>query len=111
MKAEVLGLWGLLSLENRLSMKEMMVVGDSMVAIDWIIGNSKLNLLYLENSKDQIRNLKSSFDGINFIHVHRAYNTKADKLSKKALDCPMGRLYIEETIKGDIVNEDNYLLF
>jgi len=34
-----------------------------------------------------------------------------DKLSKKALDSPMGRIYIEETIKGDIVNEDNYLLF
>jgi hypothetical protein len=92
MKAKIMGLWGLLSLENRLYIKEMMVARDSKVAIYWIIGNSILKLLYLENWKDQIRILKSSFDGINFIHGHRAYNTKADKLSKKELDFPMGRL-------------------
>ena len=79
MKAEILGLWGLLFLANILSIKEMMVVGDSKVAIDSIIGNSKLNPLYLENWKDQIRNLKSSFDRINFIHVHTAYNIVENK--------------------------------
>jgi len=79
MKDEILGLWGLLLLAIRLSIKEMMVVGDSKVTIDWIIGNSNLNLLYLNNWKDQIRNLKSSFDGINFIHVHTAYNIVENK--------------------------------
>ena len=89
----------------------MMVVGDSKVVIDWINVNSNINLLYLNNWKEQIKSLKAKFDGINFIHVHRAFNTVADTLSKKSLDCPMGRLYFEDSINGDVVNEDSYLLF
>jgi hypothetical protein len=61
----------------------MMVVGDSKVAIDWINDNSNLNLLYLNNWKEQIRSLKANFDGINFIHVHRAFNTVADSSQRR----------------------------
>jgi ribonuclease HI len=111
MKAEILGLWGLLLFASRLSINKMMVDGDSKVAIDWINDKSNLNILYLNNWKEQIRSLKEKFDGINFIHVHRAFNIVVDTLSKKALNCPMGRLFFEESIKGDVVNEDSYLLF
>jgi hypothetical protein len=83
-----LGLWGLLHFASRLSINKMMVAGDSKVAIDWINDKSNLNLLYLNTWKDQIRRLKDKFDGIKFMHVHRKFNTEADTLSKKALDCP-----------------------
>ena len=45
------------------------------------------------------------------MHVHRKFNIVADTLSNKALKCPMRRLFFEESIKGDVVNEDSYLLF
>jgi hypothetical protein len=39
-----------------------------------------------------------------------AFNIVADS-SERRLECPMGRLYFEESINGDVVNEDSYLLF
>jgi hypothetical protein len=49
MKVELLGLWGLLLLTSRLSIKKWMVVGDSKVTIDWINAKSNMNLLYLNS--------------------------------------------------------------
>jgi hypothetical protein len=58
MKAELLGLWGLLLLASYFTIKKMMVAGDSKVTIDWINSKSNLNLIYLNNWKDKIRSLK-----------------------------------------------------
>jgi ribonuclease HI len=99
MKAELLGLWGLLLLSSRLSIKKMMVVGDSKVTIDWINSKSNLNLLYLNSWKDKIGRLKDQFDSIKFMHVHRKFNKEADILSKKALKKNIGWLYYEELVK------------
>jgi hypothetical protein len=52
MKAEIMGLWGLLHLAHKLSIKKLMVVGDSKVTIDWINDCSNLNLMYLHGWKD-----------------------------------------------------------
>ena len=90
MKAEILGLWGLLHFAASLSINRMMVVGDSKVAIDWIKGKANLNLLYLSAWKDKIWRLKDSFKGLKFMHVHRIFNSVADQLSKKALKCTIG---------------------
>jgi hypothetical protein len=49
MKAEILGLRGLLFLAQRLSICGIMVAGDSKVTIDWINESTKLNLLCLRN--------------------------------------------------------------
>jgi ribonuclease HI len=111
MKDEILGLWGLLYFAYRLSISKMMVAGDSKVAIDWINDCSNLNLLYLSSWKEHIRSLKEKFEEIKFMHVHRKYNTVADKLSKKALDNPLGWFFYEETIKENVVNADNFLIF
>jgi hypothetical protein len=93
MKAEILGLRGLLYFASRLTINKIMVAGDSKVAIDWINDKSNLNLLYLISWKDKIRRLKDKFDGIKFMHVHRKFNSEADSLSKKALNYPMGWLF------------------
>jgi hypothetical protein len=47
MKTELLGLWGLLLLTSRLSIKKLMVARDSKVTIDLINAKSNLNMLYL----------------------------------------------------------------
>jgi len=46
MKTELLGLWGLLFLTSRLSIKKLMVARDSKVTIDLINAKSNLNMLY-----------------------------------------------------------------
>jgi ribonuclease HI len=111
MKAEILGLWGLLFFAQRLSIRNLMVVGDSKVTIDWINDCSNLNLIYLHSWKEQIRCLKASFEGIHFMHIHREFNTVADQLSKKALDNPLGWFFYEEIFKENVVNTDSFLIF
>jgi ribonuclease HI len=85
MKAEFLGLWGLLFFAQRLSISKLMVVGDSKVTIDWINDRSNLNLIYLHIWKEQIRVLKAMFEEIHFMHIHNEFNIVANLLSKKPL--------------------------
>jgi hypothetical protein len=106
MKAELLGLWGLLFFAQKLSIRKMMAAGDSKVTIDWINESTNLNLLYLHSWKDQIKSLKTSFEEIQFMHIHREFNSEADKLSKKALDNTMGCFYYEEFFKENVVNSE-----
>jgi hypothetical protein len=51
MKAELLGLWGLLLLATHFSIKKLMVAGDSKVTIDWISDKAKLEIIYLSNGR------------------------------------------------------------
>jgi hypothetical protein len=78
---------------------------------DWINDKANLNLRYLNAWKDKIKRLKDSFDGIKFMHVHRKFNSEANSLSKKAVDCSIGCLFFEEYIEGSIVSADIYFLF
>jgi ribonuclease HI len=111
MKAEILGLWGLLFLAHKLSICRLMVAGDSKVTIDWINESSKLNLLYLHNWKEQIKRLKEGFEDIKFMHIHREFNTVADHLSKKAMDNALGWYHFEEIHNGTVVNKDSIKIF
>jgi len=111
MKAEILGLWGLLFLAQRLSISNLMVVGDSKVTINWINDFSNLNLIYLHSWKEQIRSLKAGFEDIHFMHIHREFNTMADQLSKKSLDSPLGWFYYEEIFNENGVNTDRFFYF
>ena len=111
MKDELLGLWGLLLLSTRLSIKNMIVSGDSKVTIDWINSKSSLNLIYLNSWKDNIRRLKDKFETIKFMHVHRQFNKEADILSKKALKENTGWLYYEELVEGSVVSTYKFYIF
>jgi len=85
-----MGLWGILLLSTRLSIKNLMVAGDSKVTIDWINNKSNLDLIYLSHWKGMIKLLKNGFETIYFMRIHRQYNKVADKLSKKALNDTLG---------------------
>jgi hypothetical protein len=106
MKAELMGLWGLLHLATYFSIKKLMVAGDSKVTIDWISDKAKLDLIYLSHWKDKISNLKQGFETLNFMHIHRQFNKIADSLSKKALKDKPRWLYFEENINGTTIRED-----
>jgi ribonuclease HI len=111
MKVEIMGLWGLLHLAQRLSIKKLMVVGDSKVTIDWINDCSNMNLMYLHSWKDRIKILKEKFEDIQFMHIHREFNTVADRLSKQALDNPLGSFYYEEIIQGITSSSGSFMIF
>jgi ribonuclease HI len=106
MKAELMGLWGLLHLATHFSFKKLMVAGDSKVTIDWISDKAKLDLIYLSHWKDKISNLKQGFETLNFMHIHRQFNKIVDSLSKKALKDKPGWLYFEENVNGTTIRED-----
>jgi ribonuclease HI len=106
MKAELMGLWGILLITTQWSIKKLMVVGDSKVTIDWINDKSNLDLNYLSHWKEKIRFLKKGYEMINFMHIHRQFNKEADNLSKKALKEPFRWLFYEEIEKGSIIRSD-----
>jgi hypothetical protein len=83
--------------------KKMMVAGDSKVTIDWLYSKSNLNLIYLNNWKDNIKILNNIFEYIKFIHVHRQFNKVVDNLSKKALKGNFGWLFYEEIVDATVV--------
>jgi hypothetical protein len=93
MKAELMDFLGFLLLSSYFSIKKLMVAGHSKVTIDWINFKSNLNLIYLNNRKDNITSLKDGFDSIKFIHIHRQFNKVADNLSKMALKDTLGWLF------------------
>jgi len=51
MNAEILGLWGLLLFSQKLSIRNLMAVGESKVTIDWINDCTNLIMMYLHNWK------------------------------------------------------------
>jgi hypothetical protein len=111
MKVELMGLWGVILLSSHLSIKNLMVAGDSKVTIDWINDKSNLNLIYLNNWKDKIRRLKTRFETINFMHIHRQFNKVADSLSKKALKDNTGWLFYEDLVNGTTVSTGKFYIF
>jgi hypothetical protein len=67
--------------------------------------------MYLHSWKEQIKSLKLRFEEIQFMHIHREFNSVADKLSKKALDNPLGCFYYEEFFKENVVNSGSFMIF
>ena len=69
MKAELMGLWGILSFTTLWSIKKLMVAGDCRATIDWINDKSNMDLNYLRYWKENIRLLKKGYEKINFMHI------------------------------------------
>jgi hypothetical protein len=84
-RVEVLGSWVLLTLENRLSLKTIHIMGDFKIIIDWLLGKGQLQVLSLDYWKDSITGLITTFQNISFDHVYREENQAADSLSKLEL--------------------------
>jgi ribonuclease HI len=81
-KAEILGLWGLLSLAKFLHLNELMIAGDSKVIIDWFEGKCTIHSQVLSPWQQKIQAYKSHFTWLHNMHIHRQFNIIADSLSK-----------------------------
>jgi len=91
-RAEILGVWALLNLENRLHIHDLQVFEDSRIFIDWLNHKCALKVLNLFYWKDRIKELIKYFRDLEFTHIYREFNQVADELSKKPLQQQEGKI-------------------
>ena len=84
--AEYSGLRAGLRSALELGIKELLVCGDSLLVIKQISGQYKVKSPNLLQIYEECKKLSNQFDQIEFRHVYRDSNKKADKLSNDALD-------------------------
>jgi ribonuclease HI len=84
-RAELMGVWASLTLASRLSITDILVLGDSKIVIDWLNRKGTLQVVTIDCWKDMINELIKCFTNISFAHVYREENQEADNLSKQAL--------------------------
>jgi ribonuclease HI len=82
--ALILGLKGALML----GITNLSVLGDSLLVINQVNGIYKVKSDSIFDLYEEVLGLKSQFDYIDFNHVYRDYNKRADELSNLALDQP-----------------------
>ena len=83
--AEYAGL--ILGLQRAIHMniKSILVEGDSLLVINQMTGKYKCNSENLIEPHNKAKELAVKFDSINFVHIFRNKNVRADELSNKAV--------------------------
>jgi ribonuclease HI len=78
----------ILGLKEALSrnIKQLQVYGDSLLVINQVTGQFKVNNILLKELHQEVIKLTKNFDYIVFNHVYRDKNKRADQLSNMALD-------------------------
>lgn len=85
-EAEYRGALGGIQKAISLNIKNLKVFGDSKLIIEQIKGNWKCKSANLKPIHVEIKNLLHNFDTIEFAHVYRKNNKRADELANIALD-------------------------
>ena len=84
--AEYYGLiYGLIG-AKKLNIKKLKVEGDSKIIINQITGAFKINSKYLMPLYNKAINQLSHFDDVDFKHIYRDKNKRADELANLAMD-------------------------
>jgi ribonuclease HI len=68
-----------------LNIKTLHVEGDSLLVINQMTGKYKCNSPNLIDQHNKAKELAAKFDIINFVHIFRNKNVRADELSNKAV--------------------------
>ena len=110
-RAELLALWALLSFAKDNGLHYLYVFGDSSVIINWVNGESSLNMVNLEAWCYNTKMFISSFTHVDYIHVYREYNKREDSLSKVGLKEAAGYLTLSKICEGEALEEVRIQLF
>ena len=92
-RAELLSLWALMWLANRLQVEELQVLGDSLAVIDWVNGKTVIKNSTLLHWYQRTVHLKGTFTHINIQHIYRDHNGTADALSKEGIPLEEGIIW------------------
>jgi ribonuclease HI len=69
-----------------LNIKNLHVEGDSLLVINQMTGKYKCNSQNLIEQCNKAKELATKFDNINFVHIFRNKNARADELSNNAVN-------------------------
>jgi ribonuclease HI len=100
--ALIFGLKGALSL----GIKTLTVLGDSLLVINQVNNVYKVKSPILHELYKEAQSLKTEFDYIEFNHVYRDYNKRADELSNLALENITDLSYEKEDLGIQEMHED-----
>ena len=67
------------------NIKHLTIFGDNLLVINQVIGMCSVNTLSLIPLHREVEDLKLHFDSIEFNHIYRTYNKKANELCNLAL--------------------------
>jgi ribonuclease HI len=101
----------ILGLKKALScgITSLTVYGDSLLVINQTTGKYKVKNILLQELNKEVQCLKAQFEYIEFIHVYREFNKRADQLSNMALDQPIEKFGINENKNENEADEsENY---
>ena len=107
-RAELLALWSLLSFASNLGISSLQIFGDSKLIVDWYKDQADFRSLSLMHWMERILHLNSTFSLTTIQHVFREVNTTADRLSKLALEAPVGQFLVAP---GEGKTLDSFQLF
>ena len=111
MRAKLLALWDLLSIAKDIGFPYLHIFGDSSVIINWAKDESTLAIVNLEAWCNNTKKMISSFTSVDFSHVYREYNMRADLLSKDGMLMDPSHLTFTKNCKGELFGEVNLQLF
>jgi ribonuclease HI len=100
--AEYTGLIIGLKLAIDMGIKSLIVEGDSMLVIKQMKGDYKVKSANLIDLYNEAKQLTTNFEYINFIHIYRENNKRADELSNLAIS----KDYLDEKMYYDKDDED-----
>ena len=80
-----MGAWASLTFAVRLSIPDLLLLGDSKIVIEWLNQKGTIQVVALERWKERIKNTLIYFRNITFAHIFKEKNQKADILSKVTL--------------------------
>jgi ribonuclease HI len=100
----------IMGLENaiRSNIKKLSVCGDSLLVINQVNGVYKVKHINLLPLYERVIELKTQFTNIDFTHVYRNDNKRADQLSNIALEVINRELY--DNLVKDTITDDNKLV-
>ena len=110
-RAELLALWASLHIAKDIGLLYLHIFGDSSVIINWARDESTLAMVKLEAWCINTRKLISLFTFVDFSHVFREHNKRADTLSKEGLLMAAGWLTFTETCEDEVYREVSLQLF
>lgn len=93
-------LWTQLEADKTLDIKKLQVLGDSKLVINWAHGKANLQNISLEPIMKDIKLAFQSFKWLSLHHILRELNSKANELSKNALELQNGTFLRYEFLNG-----------
>jgi ribonuclease HI len=99
-KFEFISLWTLLETKKSKDVRKLQVMGDSKLVIDWVRQKNEVQDLTLATLMRDIRLDSYYFEWLDFHHIPREINEKANALSKEALLLPSGAFGVYKYFDG-----------